>query len=148
MYFATDSGFGIWTSGVWVGDEWEWDGRVIRISFIGGRFVPEDVLELMVEDVSKMLESVLVGCVVTLHEWVVKTVWEVELVKLGADGDVSEDESRLSKFGYSLVFFVFWFLFWVQFFRAKADEVLLFENFFQFVKNYLFKNLEGERKSL
>ena len=50
-----------------MGDEREWDGGVKGISFIGGRFVLEDVLELTVEDVSKIVEIGLVSCVVTLR---------------------------------------------------------------------------------
>ena len=44
MYFATDSRFGIWTRGVWIGNEWEREGGVVGISVLGGRFVLEDVL--------------------------------------------------------------------------------------------------------
>ena len=68
MYFATDFGFGIWTRGVWIGDEWERDCGVIGNSVTEGRFVLEDVLELIVEEVSKMLEIGIVGGVVTLRE--------------------------------------------------------------------------------
>ena len=68
MNFTTDSGFGISTRGIWIGDEWERDGGVICISLIGCRCVLEDVLELIVEEVSKMLEICLVVSVVTLHE--------------------------------------------------------------------------------
>ena len=68
MYFATDSEFGIWTRGILIGDEWKPDGGVIGISFIGGRFILEDIIEIMVDEVSKMLEIGLVGGVVTLRE--------------------------------------------------------------------------------
>ena len=51
-----------------------------------------------------MLEIGLVGGVGTLRERFVKSVCEVELVKLGADGDVSDDESKLSEVWYSLIF--------------------------------------------
>ena len=50
------------------------ESGVIGISLIGGRFLLKDVLELMVEDVSKMLEIGLVSCVVTLRGCVVRTV--------------------------------------------------------------------------
>ena len=46
LYFATDSGFVIWTRGVWIGDECERDSGLIGISVIGGQFVLQVVLEL------------------------------------------------------------------------------------------------------
>ena len=45
-----------------------------------------------------MLEIVLVCCVVTLRGWDVETLRKVEIFILGAGGDVSENESRLSQF--------------------------------------------------
>ena len=76
-----------------IGDVWE--RGVIGISVIGGlRVMDEDDIE----DVSVICDLVLLeGFIgVTFRVWVVVVVWDSVLIDwLGAEGDVSDEESRI-----------------------------------------------------
>ena len=74
------------TRGVWVGDGWDW----------GVLLVCDEVVDV-IEDVSTIYELGLLEGVtrVTLRVWVVIVVWDKEVEgRLGAEGEVSEEDSR------------------------------------------------------
>ena len=81
------------TKRIIIGDVWE--REVVRISVIGGPLVID---EDDTEDVSVSCDLVILEDVtgVTLRVWDVVVTWDSVLVdRLGAEGDVSEEESRI-----------------------------------------------------